>query len=289
MSAEGDETTPERSVARRLWLCADDYGIAPGVDAAIRDLVLRGRLNATSVMVASPNFHRSEGAPLAILNAGQRRVAIGLHLTLSAPFAPLTKGYRPLRGAAFLPLAATVGRGLMRRLDEAALTAEIKAQMAAFAAAFGHPPDFVDGHQHVHLLPQVRDALLPLMHEVCPQAWVRQCGSGKSWRAMLDDPKGCFIDWLSGGLRDRADDLGIATNPTFSGTYTYSAKADFASLFPGFLKDQQDGGVVMCHPGFVDEELAAIDPLTDLRSVEYAYLASDAFCAELANQRVVLA
>ena len=36
---------------RRIWLCADDYGISPGVNRAIRDLIERGRLNATSVMV----------------------------------------------------------------------------------------------------------------------------------------------------------------------------------------------------------------------------------------------
>ena len=27
---------------RRIWLCADDYGISPGVNRAIRDLIGRG-------------------------------------------------------------------------------------------------------------------------------------------------------------------------------------------------------------------------------------------------------
>jgi len=49
---------------RRIWLCADDYGIAPGVNAAIRDLVTRGRLNATSVMVVTPGFSRAEANAL---------------------------------------------------------------------------------------------------------------------------------------------------------------------------------------------------------------------------------
>jgi predicted glycoside hydrolase/deacetylase ChbG (UPF0249 family) len=34
-----------------IWLCADDYGISPGVNIAIRDLVVRGRINATSALV----------------------------------------------------------------------------------------------------------------------------------------------------------------------------------------------------------------------------------------------
>ena len=45
---------------RRIILCADDYGIAPGVNDAIRDLVARGRLNATSVMVVAPSFSAAE-------------------------------------------------------------------------------------------------------------------------------------------------------------------------------------------------------------------------------------
>ena len=37
-------------------LCADDYGISPAVSAAIRDLIARRRINATSVMVVAPSF-----------------------------------------------------------------------------------------------------------------------------------------------------------------------------------------------------------------------------------------
>jgi len=54
---------------RHIWLCADDYGMSPAVNVAIRDLIMRGRINATSVMVVAPNFYRSEGVSLAIFNA----------------------------------------------------------------------------------------------------------------------------------------------------------------------------------------------------------------------------
>ncbi len=48
---------------RRIWLCADDYGISPGVNRAIRDLIVRGRLNATSVMVVGSSIGREEDRP----------------------------------------------------------------------------------------------------------------------------------------------------------------------------------------------------------------------------------
>src|SRR5262249_45158677 len=88
---------------RRIWLVAAASGSSSAVDTAIRDLVVRGRLNATSVMVVAPSFHRSEAISLNVLNSVAPRVAIGLHLTLTAPFRPLSTGFGPLREGAFLP------------------------------------------------------------------------------------------------------------------------------------------------------------------------------------------
>ena len=44
--------------------------------------------------------------------------------------------------------------------DHAALVNEIAAQLRMFVHTFGRAPDFIDGHQHVHLFPQIRDAVL---------------------------------------------------------------------------------------------------------------------------------
>jgi predicted glycoside hydrolase/deacetylase ChbG (UPF0249 family) len=268
---------------RRIWLVADDYGISPAVNAAIRDLAARGRLSGTSVMMPAPSFDRAQAQALA---AAAPRVAIGLHTTLTAPFRPLTPGFAPTRSGAFLPLGALMVRTFLGRLDRAKIAAEIAAQLAGFAAAFGRPPDFVDGHQHVQLLPVVRDALLAVTKDMAPRAWVRQCGSVTR---SMSDPKGLFLDWLSGRFRARAEALGIRANPAFAGTYTFDSAAQIAALFPRFLDGLPDGGVVMCHPGEVDDELRRLDPLTDLRAREYAYFAGDAFAALLRSQAVSLA
>jgi predicted glycoside hydrolase/deacetylase ChbG (UPF0249 family) len=115
---------------------------------------------------------------------------------------------------------------------------------------------------------------------------VRQCGSvRRTW----SDPKGLVLDWLSRRFRARADALGVRTNPAFAGTYTFDGTAQIAALFPRFLAGLPDGGVVMCHPGEVDDELRRLDPLTDLRAREYAYLAGDEFAALLLAHGVALA
>ncbi len=272
-----------------IWLCADDYGIAPGVNVAIRDLIMRGRLNATSAMVVAPSFTRAEARSLAILNSGSPRAAIGLHLTFTAPFRPLTCGFHPLRDGAFPLLRDLFRDGLLRRLKPDLLAAEIDAQLAAFAAAFGRPPDFVDGHQHAHLAPQVREAVLAGVKRLAPGAWVRQCGSVQPALKRLSDPKGLVLDAFSRAFRARAATAGVPTNPGFAGTYSFRPTADFSKKFSLFLDGLPDGGVVMCHPGHVDAELIRLDPLTDLREREYAYLAGDAFPAVLAARGVALA
>jgi predicted glycoside hydrolase/deacetylase ChbG (UPF0249 family) len=277
----------EPSGRRHIWLCADDYGISASVNTAIRDLVARGRLNATSVLVAAPSFHRSEA--ISLLNSAPPRVAIGLHLALTAPFCPKSASYEPTRDGAFLPLAATFRHAATRRLRPDALAAEIAGQIGAFRDAFGRAPDFIDGHQHVHLFPQIADGLLAVMKERAPDAWVRQCGRALAFADRFADRKGLFLDLLSLSFRRRAAARGLRTNPAFAGTYDFRAAADFAELFPRFLDRLPDGGVVMCHPGFVDDELRRLDPLTTLREKEYAYFAGDSFPAVLARRGVALA
>jgi chitin disaccharide deacetylase len=286
---EAQQPAGQPKSGRRIWLCADDYGISLAVNAAIRDLVVRGRINATSVMTVAPSFTRSEAVSLGMLNAGGERVALGLHVTLTGPFRPLSKEFAPLADGAFPPLEDLMKAALLRRLKPALLDAEVRAQLAAFVAAFGRPPDFVDGHRHVHLFPQVRDAVLAAIRELAPDAWVRQCGSNAPLLQRLSDPKGLLVDWLSGTLRRRAAALGVPVNPAFAGTYTYREDADFAALFPKFLDAVPEAGVVMCHPGVVDAELERLDPLTTLREREYAYFLDDAFPAILAKHGVTLA
>jgi predicted glycoside hydrolase/deacetylase ChbG (UPF0249 family) len=276
------------SAPRRIWICADDYGMAPGINAAIRKLIQRGRLNATSIMTAAPYLHGDDVSDLALLNAGRKRALLGLHVTLTAPFKPLTDRFAPLQQGAFPTNLQMLRLGMRRRLDRDALVREIGAQIDRHLDIFGRPPDYLDGHQHVHLFPVVRDAFLQAVKHKAPHAWVRQCGRPRGARP-AHDVKGLFLDLLSVRMRSKARRLGIAFNPAFNGAYEFRPKADFSRLFPRFLKGMPDGGLIMCHPGFVDAALKSLDSLTNLREREYAYLDSEAFAAVLARHRYELA
>jgi chitin disaccharide deacetylase len=276
------------AATRRIWLCADDYGISPGVNRAIRDLIERGRLNATSVMVVGPSIGRDEVAALQASAAKNSHCAIGLHATLTAPFRPLTMHFQPVDGGQFLTFAKLLRAGLMRRLDPEIIHAELMVQFSAFSEAFGRPPDFVDGHQHAQLFPQVREAFLAAVKQAAPNAWVRQGGRRAPLAQRLGAPKALVLDILSARFRKLATRAGIAFNPGFAGAYDFSGAPDFSALMAGFLASLPEGGLVMCHPGFVDDILVGLDPLTGQREREYSFLAGKDFPPLLAMNKVTL-
>ena len=274
---------------RRIWLCADDYGLSPGVNRAIRDLIGRGRINATSVMTVGPAIGRDEVSALQAVAASSSRCAIGLHATLTAPFRPLTMHFQPIDGGMFLSFPKLLRAGLLRRLDPEIIRAELIVQLAAFHEMFGRAPDFVDGHQHAQLFPQVRAGFLAAVKEAAPNAWVRQCGRNLPLARRLGAPKALLLDILSAQFRRRASRANIVFNPGFDGAYDFTRQPDFSVLMRQFLDGLPEDGVIMCHPGFVDEILVNLDPLTAQREREYAFLGGEQFPPLLAANKVTLA
>lgn len=273
---------------RRIWLCADDYGISPGVNRAIRELIAMRRINATSVMMVGPAIDRAEIDALKAAVAENTGCAIGLHATMTAPFQPMTMHFRPTDGSAFPPLGAMLRDSLLRRLDADMMRTEFETQLAAFALLFGAPPAYADGHQHVQLFPQVRGAFLDAVRQAAPQAWIRQCGSAGTLMEKVTNPKAGLLDVLSTGLRRAARSRNVAFNPGFAGAYDFARRPEFGGLMANFLDGLPDGGLIMCHPGHVDDTLRDLDPLTDQREREYEYLAGPEFPRLLATKRVAL-
>jgi predicted glycoside hydrolase/deacetylase ChbG (UPF0249 family) len=252
-----------------IVLCADDYGIAPGVGRAIRDLLDRGRLSATSCMVVSPDF-AAEG-PLLAPYVG--RADIGLHLTLTHD-----------RSLGRLMLAA-----YSRRLDRRATAAEVERQIDRFTEVVGRSPDFIDGHQHVHLLPGVREAVAAAAARIGAYLRLTDEPISAIARSAISPGKAAFLSLLSGPLARRAKQLGIAHNHGFRGPRSFAEPGPFGALFRRMIARAPAGCLIMCHPGLVDAALSARDPVTVSREAEYRYLSSEEFLADLAAANLRLA
>ena len=262
-------------------LCADDYGMTEAVSRGLLEVAAAGRISAASAMASLPDWRRAARD----WAAARPPVDLGLHVTLTVG-APLGAMPQFAPGGEFPGVGALAAAALARRLPGEEIEAEILRQIDAFCAATGAPPSHVDGHQHVHIFPQVRTAFLAAVAHHAPGAWVRQCGRAHGRRP--GSPKALLLDVLSRKFRRRAAQAGVSFNPGFAGAYDFTRQPEFGPLMESFLDDLPDGGLVMCHPGFVDDVLISLDPLAGQREREYAYLAGDEFIAMLLRNGVAL-
>ncbi len=187
-------------------------------------------------------------------------------------------------------LSEVLRRGFFGQLELAEIGEEIDRQLTAFESALGRPPDFVDGHQHVHVLPGIRNALLKALGDRGwkERVWLRDpCDRlGAILRRRVAVGKALTVRALARGFAEAARAAGFQVNEGFSGFTPFDAARDPAADFPRFFEALGPRPVVMCHPGYVDAELAGLDPVVEPRAQEYAYLASERF-ADLLGRRAV--
>jgi chitin disaccharide deacetylase len=269
-------------------LCADDYALSPGISRGILGALGAGRLSATSAMTTRP-FWPKCAHELRQFNA---KADIGLHLnlTLGSPLGDMPA----FAASGRLPGISHVLKAARRNeLPEAEIGREISCQLDSFCEHFDAAPAFVDGHQHVQVLPQIRATLFACLEEkgFSGKVWLRD-SSDRPWRILwrgVELAKALGIAWLGRGFAREASARGYVTNEGFSGFSAFDPAHDYAADFARFLRAPGSRHLIMCHPGYCDEELVAADPVTLSRERELSFLLSPAFPAMLARKHARLA
>lgn len=270
-----------------LIISADDYGQSAAIDQAIVALIRQGRLTATSCMSLSPRWPSAAK----LLTAEVRRMAdIGLHLDFTQYSQTLRHQHPQL-----------VMRSLLRSLDKQQIRANIAQQLDSFEAALDAPPDYVDGHQHVHQLPQIRDLLLQELQARYEGQlpWIRIS------RPQGDGLKGNIIAALGAKrMQQQARARGFRTSDLLLGVYGFDqGLPDYGMKLQRWLNiakieaEQGRQAALMCHPGMSAESEdvvresdnqqykidAVTDPIAQARPMEYQALSSLAFGEMLQN------
>lgn len=267
-----------------IVLCADDYAQNAGIDAGILGLLAMRRLSAVSCFSESPRWLQQSGPALreqaSSADAGAS-ADVGLHFNLTQGFAE----------AAPYALRSLILRSLFTRLDAKWLRQRLHRQLDAFEAGYGSAPDFIDGHQHVHQFPGIRQVLLKVLEEryAGQPVWVRNTvPASPLWRG-----KPQILKLLGGTMTAtvlRA--VGIHSNHGFAGVYGFD-RADYDVCFAEWLKAATPGMLLMCHPAVAPGALEPVDIAEDeiaaQRLVEYQFLASPQCGAALLDAGVVLA
>jgi chitin disaccharide deacetylase len=269
-------------------LCADDYALSPGVSRGILEALGAGRLSATSVMTTRPFWPRDAHE----LRQFKAKADIGLHLnlTLGSPLGDMPA----FAASGRLPgIGHALKAARRNELPEAEIGQEISRQLDGFCAHFDTAPAFVDGHQHVHVLPQIRSLLFACLEQrgFSGKIWLRTSSDRPSriLRRGVEVAKALGIAWLGRGFAREAARRGFVTNDGFAGFSAFDPARDYAADFARYLRAPGKRHLIMCHPGYCDEELVAADPVTLSRERELSFLLSPAFTAMLDREGARLA
>ena len=260
---------------KRVAVCIDDFGLHAAVDEAILALVARGRVTTTSCMVGAPAWREDAAALRSMAEAG--RVEAGLHFDLTE---------FPLDPAIARPVGAWMRASMLRRVDSAAIRAELRKQLDAFEAAMGRAPSHVDGHQHVHQFPVVRDVLVEeLMHRYrgTRLPWLRSTRGAARGRL-----KGRVIEAMGATALERlARSHHFAQNRTLLGVYDFAGGPQrFGALLHAWLDAAQDGDLLMCH---VANGRVPGDEIAQARVDEFEVFSQDGFDALVDDAGITLA
>ena len=200
-------------------LHADDLGLAEGVDAAILDLAQSGRLQGASLLVNGPTATAAMQAWRDLADPPPLNLHVCLTEGHGLPDCPeIPTGFGTLLLASLLPW--------QRRRIAPQLRTVLVQQISRYRQLTGLRHIRLDGHQHIHLVPLVLDAVLDLASDESI-TWVRTTREplpeGLSlrlwWRSLQT---GGLIKWLvlqllSGLAIPRLRQAGLETNRRFAG------------------------------------------------------------------------
>lgn len=258
-------------------MTADDYAQSAEIDNGILQLIAMGRLTATSCLVLSPRWPQAAKQLTSEVSAC---ADIGLHLDFTQFPHDLTHS-----------LGALIVKSILRMLPVAQVRQVICRQLDVFEDALGAPPDYVDGHQHVHQLPQIREALVEELSVRYGNRlpWIRVA------RPPLNDGlKALVIGSLgASALEKLALDYGFVCSKTLLGVYGFNANAaQYRQHLAGWLSTAVQSPspiALMCHPavGALGNSQTD-DTILPARLVEYEVTAAPQFAGLLQDNHIQL-
>lgn len=251
--------------SKTIVLCADDFGFDSGVSEGILRLVHMRRLSAVSCMVNQPSFILYAKELLAL----KKQIKIGLHFNLTEGLLISKPGKR------CFTLNELLIKTHLHAIKLSFIANEFLAQLEQFVKVMQKLPDFIDGHQHVHQFPVVRQVILDLYKRKLRE---NRTSIRSTWPS-LNGPQYQFkaqILGLTGAkcFRKHLLQLNIPHNPYFSGIYDFSPQLDYRVLFRKWLSLAKENTLIMCHPG---EGLCRTDSIAHARLNELKYFLSDDF------------
>ena len=283
---------------KNLIVNADDLGWTEGVNRGIAEAHANGIVTSASLLANGSAF--LSGVELAL---SREDLGVGVHLNLSdgAPTVPRELVTTLLNDNA--EFAGGPESLLLKLARRALLLSEVEQEWDAQITRvreFGISPTHLDGHKHVHMLPGLFEVALRLAkrhqigairvsHEESSLRSALSAGENQhSGMVLKQGVQARGLKLLARDARELAEQSGIVTADYFCGiAQTGELTRDgVASLLRGLPEGTTE---LMCHPGYVDEDLRKSDTrLQDSRLLEVQILTDQGIRNLVAEQGIRL-
>ncbi|KAJ6656525.1 hypothetical protein lerEdw1_003650 [Lerista edwardsae] len=149
--------------ALKLIVTGDDFGYCPKRNQGIVECFLAGAVSSVSLLV------NGSAVSNAVQLAKRHRIPIGLHANLSegSPVCPALKEKSSLLNEegvfhGKMGIRTALAEGVLKMSE---VKQELTAQVNLFCELMGHMPHHMDGHQHVHVLPEIRHVFAQVLED----------------------------------------------------------------------------------------------------------------------------
>src|SRR6516162_8521154 len=249
---------------RNLIVNADDLGWTEGVNRGIAAAHRNGIVTSASLLANGRAFEDG------VKTAGELPgLGVGVHLNLSngKPTAPASEVGSLLneKGEFSGGPQSLLVRLTTKSLDTREVENEWEAQIQKVRGA-GIRPTHLDGHKHVQMLPGLFEIALRLAkkhgihairvahEESTLRSVLASAGGQKAAVVFKQGVQARGLKLLAPGAREMADHAGVRTADYFCGIAQTGALT--REGIEKLLENLPDGTTeLMCHPGYVDEEL----------------------------------
>jgi len=179
-------------------------------------------------------------------------------------------------------------------LSEAEIQKTPSYQWQRFVEVMGRAPDFIDGHQHVHQFPVIRDVLLTFLTHKGFSGWIRNLNHTVITPNYFIKSKSLSLLGAH-SLAEACNELHFRQNARFAGVYDFTNAVPYAELMqhgldsakshkPKIADDVQQSLLVMCHPSVDASD--PTDTIAQARIREYHYFISDQFGQDCADRHI---
>ncbi|XP_074869187.1 carbohydrate deacetylase isoform X4 [Carettochelys insculpta] len=189
----------------KLIVTGDDFGYCPRRNQGIVECFLAGAVSNVSLLVNGSAA--SDAAQL----ARRHKIPIGLHANLSegSPVCKALENSSLLNEDGFfhgkMGFRTVLAKGLLKMSE---VKQELWAQVDLFQELTGHLPHHMDGHQHVHVLPEVRHVFAQVLEEYGIRYTRVPIEPGLHSCAWIEPP---LMDFYLGVERDSLDTVDVFT------------------------------------------------------------------------------